>query len=97
MIQDFQNFTYQVVSLFVLFKGRTYAYDACGRPFTTLPAKLTGQDPDGLTCMIDMLIKLITEKVSNTVSVVAFATIIEPGQPAHLCSLTRLFTVFWLI
>ncbi|XP_045193477.2 L-fucose kinase-like [Mercenaria mercenaria] len=50
--------------ILILHNGRTYPYDPCGRPFTTLPVKLSGQDPDGLTCMIDMLIKLITEKIA---------------------------------
>lgn len=50
--------------ILILHNGRNYAYDPCGRPFTTLPVKLNGQHPDGLTCMIDVLVKLITEKIA---------------------------------
>ena len=49
--------------LLIYFQGRSYAYDACGRGFTTLPAKYTSPEYDGLVTMLDIIIKLITEKV----------------------------------
>ena len=44
-------------------QGRGYAYDGCGRPFTCLPAQFTGLDHEGLVCVLDLTIKLITDKV----------------------------------
>ncbi|XP_076469815.1 L-fucose kinase-like [Babylonia areolata] len=51
-------------NILILHHGTTYSYDACGRPFTTLPAKFSSSDADGLVCNLDILFKLITEKIS---------------------------------
>ena len=53
-----------VALLVFQFQGTTYAYDPCGRPFTTLPAKFSSSQADGLVCNVDVLLKLITERVS---------------------------------
>ena len=48
----------------MILQGRSYAYDSCGRALTTLPAKYKSPEYDGLVTMLDVLIKVITEKVS---------------------------------
>lgn len=50
--------------ILILHHGSMYLYDACGRPFTTLPAKFSSSQADGLVCNIDLLLKIITEKVA---------------------------------
>ncbi|KAL8582759.1 hypothetical protein ACOMHN_021871 [Nucella lapillus] len=52
------------VNILILHHGTTYSYDACGRPFTTLPAKFSSADADGLVCNLDVLFRLITDKLS---------------------------------
>lgn len=50
--------------MFIL-QGCSYAYDPCGRPFTTMPIKMPGKESDGLVNMLDLLLKQITEKVND--------------------------------
>ncbi|XP_052231243.1 L-fucose kinase-like isoform X2 [Dreissena polymorpha] len=50
--------------ILILHNGRGYTYDSCGRPFTCVPAQFHTSDHDGLICMVDLLMKLITEKIA---------------------------------
>ncbi|WAR12483.1 FCSK-like protein, partial [Mya arenaria] len=49
--------------ILILHNGRGYAYDSCGRPFTSLPVKMCGLDHEGIVSMVDLTVKLITEKI----------------------------------
>ncbi|XP_052816161.1 L-fucose kinase-like [Mya arenaria] len=49
--------------ILILHNGRGYAYDSCGRPFTGLPVKMCGLDHEGIVSMVDLIVKLITEKI----------------------------------
>ncbi|XP_052816143.1 L-fucose kinase-like [Mya arenaria] len=49
--------------ILILHNGRGYAYDSCGRPFTSLPVKMCGLDHEGIVSMVDLTVKLITETI----------------------------------
>ncbi|KAL4234744.1 hypothetical protein ACF0H5_006386 [Mactra antiquata] len=50
--------------ILILHHGCSYAYDPCGRIFTTMPVKMADKDSDGLVFMLDLLLKMITEKIA---------------------------------
>ncbi|KAK7114033.1 hypothetical protein V1264_000161 [Littorina saxatilis] len=52
------------VHILILHHGTSYSYDACGRPFTTLPAKFSSSASDDLVCNVDLIFRLITEKIA---------------------------------
>ncbi|XP_041375931.1 L-fucose kinase-like [Gigantopelta aegis] len=50
--------------ILILHSGRSYPYDSCSRPFTTLPVQYSNAEYDGLVTSIDLLLKVISEKIA---------------------------------
>ncbi|XP_025115275.1 L-fucose kinase-like isoform X2 [Pomacea canaliculata] len=51
--------------ILILHHGRTYSYDSCGRAFTALPAKFKSSQADSLVCNIDLLLEILTQRISS--------------------------------
>lgn len=51
------------VFLFCPHQGRRYTYEACTRPFVTLPAVRDSPEFDGLVFNFDLIYSIITKKV----------------------------------
>ncbi|KAL3859604.1 hypothetical protein ACJMK2_009860 [Sinanodonta woodiana] len=72
----------QKTKILILHVGRTYLYDPCGRPFVTLPIKYKAPHCDGLLTVLDIYLKLVTDKIA-----------VKAGPGVWVCSTDVLLTV----
>ncbi|CAG5120953.1 unnamed protein product, partial [Candidula unifasciata] len=50
--------------ILIMHTGRSYTYEACSRPFVTLPAVRDAPEYDGLVFNFDLIFSIITKKIA---------------------------------